>query len=332
MIKPKISIIIPVYNVEKYLKRCLDSVLKQTFTDWEAICVNDGSTDSSGKILAEYATCDKRFKIINKKNGGVSRARNDGIKKSSGKYIMFLDSDDCIHPQTMELVYNFALDNNADLVSFRVDNDLYKQILKGADTAEKLQECYLRNYKLNKIKYKKTDCLINYATERNHSFGRFKVRHCYPVVHLYKRDLLQGIEFNHNIKICEDFPFFTSVLLHDPKTVILNLPLYFYLPNTDSALKSSDAKKLFDNVSLAIMYAFNSVSNSGQTTKWVRVWNKEFLWPFIITLIRASRNLANRYVKKQLVKMTKVGVFDNPPTMRARKYKHRIEKIIHPIS
>ena len=81
---PKISVIIPVYNVEKYLRRCLDSVLAQTFTDWEAICVNDGSSDNSAQILAEYAERDPRFKIITKENGGVSDSRNAGIAIARG--------------------------------------------------------------------------------------------------------------------------------------------------------------------------------------------------------------------------------------------------------
>ena len=323
-----ISIIIPVYKAEKYLRRCLDSVSNQTFPDWEAICINDGSPDKCDKILAEYAKRDKRFKVVNKKNGGVSRARNDGIKKASGKYIMFLDSDDCIHSQTMELAYKFAVKNQADIVSFRIDSKLRKDILCGANPDKVLTKHYSKNFDFNKIKYKKTNCLINYATEKTHKPGRFIVHHCYPVVHLYKCDLLKNITFNSKIKICEDFPFFTSVLERNPSAVIINVPLYFYMPNGSSALGSIDSKKLFDNVSLAIIDAFDSVAKSKQTKIWHSVWEKEFLWPFIIMCVRAAYDLSYVYVKKQLVKMKKLGIFDNPPTLRARKYKHRIEKII----
>ena len=99
----KISIIIPIYKVEKYLQSCLDSVLAQTFKDWEAICVNDGSPDNSGKILTEYAKKDPRIKIITQNNQGPSVARNNGLKQANGKYIFFLDSDDFIHPQLLEI-------------------------------------------------------------------------------------------------------------------------------------------------------------------------------------------------------------------------------------
>ena len=93
---PKISVIIPVYNVEKYLRECLDSLLNQTFKDIEIICVNDGSTDGSLNILNEYASKDSRFIIINQNNQGLSAARNNGLNVAKGDYVAFLDSDDYI--------------------------------------------------------------------------------------------------------------------------------------------------------------------------------------------------------------------------------------------
>ena len=119
--KPKISIIIPMYNVEKYLKRCLDSVRAQTFTDFQAILVDDGSPDKSGEIAESYAALDKRFIVVHKENGGLSDARNVGMSKASGEYIMYLDSDDFIHPQTMEIAYSLAQRDNSDIVSFTYD-------------------------------------------------------------------------------------------------------------------------------------------------------------------------------------------------------------------
>ena len=114
-----ISVIVPVYKVEKYLERCIDSILAQTFNDFEVICVNDGSPDKCGKILEKYAKKDKRIKVITQKNQGSSQARNNGMKKAKGKYIYFLDSDDYIHPQLLEICYEFATKNKAELVSFR---------------------------------------------------------------------------------------------------------------------------------------------------------------------------------------------------------------------
>ena len=105
----KISIIIPIYNIERYLHRCLDSVLNQTFEEWQAILVDDGSTDKSGEIAEEYAAKDNRFVVTHKENGGLSDARNVGISKATGEYIMFVDGDDFIHPQAMEIIYALAI-------------------------------------------------------------------------------------------------------------------------------------------------------------------------------------------------------------------------------
>ena len=115
---PEISIIIPCYKVEKYLPRCLDSVLSQTFSDFEAICVNDGSPDSCGEILADYAAKDSRIKILTQQNQGLSMARNNGLKLARGNFIYFLDSDDFIHPQLLEITHALALQHQADMVSF----------------------------------------------------------------------------------------------------------------------------------------------------------------------------------------------------------------------
>ena len=111
-----ISIIIPVYNVSKYLRVCLDSVINQTYKDLEIICINDGSLDNSLDILKEYSNKDNRIIIIDKKNSGVSAARNDGIERSSGEYLFFIDSDDYIDNDFIEVFYNNAKKNDSDLV------------------------------------------------------------------------------------------------------------------------------------------------------------------------------------------------------------------------
>ena len=98
------SVIIPIYNVAPYLRECLDSLLHQTFADWEALCVDDGSTDGSVAILEEYTAKDSRIKVISKPNGGTASARNAGIKEAQGKYLFFLDSDDWIEPETLQVI------------------------------------------------------------------------------------------------------------------------------------------------------------------------------------------------------------------------------------
>ena len=127
---PKISVIIPVYNTENYLKECLNSVINQTFKDIEIICVNDGSTDNSLSILEEYARTDSRIKIINQKNQGVSSSRNNGIKSARGEYIMFLDSDDLYKPDLCEKVVEKIDSQSPDIVMWGHDCRCDKKIIK----------------------------------------------------------------------------------------------------------------------------------------------------------------------------------------------------------
>lgn len=113
----QVSIIIPVYNTEKYLRECLDSVVNQTFHDIEVICINDGSVDLSGAILDEYALVDPRIKVIHKENGGYGRAMNIGIDMATGEYIGIVEPDDYIESNTVEILYNTAKANELDIVS-----------------------------------------------------------------------------------------------------------------------------------------------------------------------------------------------------------------------
>lgn len=122
--KPEISIIIPVYNAECYLRRCMDSILSQTFENYEIILIDDGSIDESGKICDEYAAADSRIIVIHQKNQGQSVARNNGIQRARGEWIHFVDSDDFIHPQMLELLYKAVKDTSADMaVCRRVEDE-----------------------------------------------------------------------------------------------------------------------------------------------------------------------------------------------------------------
>ncbi len=115
---PKVSVIIPVYNVEKYLRQCLDSVINQTLKDIEIICINDGSTDDSLQILEEYAKKDERIKVISKENGGLSSARNEGLRRVASELCYFLDSDDYIEPNLLETAFNVFSNNDIDYYCF----------------------------------------------------------------------------------------------------------------------------------------------------------------------------------------------------------------------
>ena len=115
---PKISVIIPVYNVESYLSKCIDSILCQTYTDFELLLVDDGSSDASGKICDMYKENDNRIRVFHKKNEGVSKARNLALNNALGEFVIFVDSDDWIEPNTFELVLNQL--ENFDILFFDI--------------------------------------------------------------------------------------------------------------------------------------------------------------------------------------------------------------------
>ena len=112
---PKISVLVPCYNVERYLRQCLDSISAQTFNDMEILCLNDGSTDGTPAIIQEYADKDDRFILINKPNSGYGATMNVGLNTAKGKYIAIVESDDYIEPTMMEVLYNAVEENQLDL-------------------------------------------------------------------------------------------------------------------------------------------------------------------------------------------------------------------------
>lgn len=116
---PKVSIIVPVYNVEAYLHRCIDSILAQTFTDWELLLIDDGSPDRSGEICDEYALKDKRIRVFHKKNGGVSSARNFGLNNACGDWTTFVDSDDFLDRTSLSKMLDLTNHYDSDLFCFK---------------------------------------------------------------------------------------------------------------------------------------------------------------------------------------------------------------------
>lgn len=336
---PAISIVIPIYKVEKYLRRCLDSVLNQTFTDWQAICVDDGSPDRSGKIAEEYAKKDQRFVVIHKENSGVSDARNIGVSCADGDYILFLDSDDFIHPQTLELLYTLALKNDADMVVFRFNKRARMQMKRllqnGGDITSFLPDDYNRLYNLNKIKYRLTENILSKSTERKTFVDNFMVEKCYPVLKMVRRTIVAKHKFIKSI-IIEDFPWWSEIMLDYPRTVITKAPFYFYVPNSSSILGSSKSLFMIQSICKGLKHINKYIISKKISEKDKRIYEREFLWPFIITSMRLVRNLDTQkdinIVKNNFLQMYKLGIFNNPQTMRARKYKRRIEKFISLIS
>ena len=223
----KLSIIIPVYNTELYIKRCLDSVVSQTYENIEIICVDDGSTDNSGKICAEYAEKDARIKYIYKPNGGESSARNAGLRNASGHYIGFIDCDDWIAPDMYATLHHMAKKHNAhvNVVNFYKNTD-----------AEQL---IMQNRKPIKNGCMSARDMMIYALNRDDYTG-----YCsYIWNKLFSADLIRknGLLFDEQIRFGGDVLFHAQVVLSDGCTGVYNdTPLYHYYQRGSSTAHSKD--------------------------------------------------------------------------------------------
>lgn len=220
---PKISIIVPVYQVEKYLRRCVESVLAQTYRNFECILVDDGSTDASGQMCDEYARKYDNFTVIHKENGGLSSARNMAIPRAQGEYLCFFDSDDVLHPQALELMLAAMEKPGADMVSAPLQEFSTPQpeLTTLAEVPQEILE--------------QKDFIDNLLP---HNFGRICVTACGK---LYRREIFDQIRYPEG-KIYEDLHVYLDVLLRCRRIVVLSKPLYYYYTNPASITRSDYLK------------------------------------------------------------------------------------------
>ena len=245
---PLISVIVPVYNVEKYLKQCLDSILVQTFSNIEIICVNDGSTDNSRKILEEYKNKDSRIKIVDKKNGGLSSARNAGMKVAVGEFISFIDSDDWIEPTMLEKLYESMTTHNTDITICAV-HQFDEQKQKNDDSN--------KYYTLEYFDESFDNCAFSYVDVRP-----FIMDVCVMAWNkLYRRSHIDECqaEFPEGL-IFEDGPFFFSIFFKTKRVSIVRDFLYNYRINRTGSIIQKAGKKFLDVIDV-VELMFNSIKN-----------------------------------------------------------------------
>lgn len=248
---PKISIIMPIYNVEQYLEQCLDSCINQTLEDIEVICVNDGSSDNSLQILENYAKKDARIKIINQENQGISETRNNGFKSASGDYILFLDSDDWLKENACEIAYNQIIENNNDFVYF--SHLIY------SESTGKYREVSIAKF-IEKIKDERQ---INLKKVKNANY----VFNAYVWNKLYKRQWL----IKNNIcfiegKGEEDLPYTILVYLNSNSMSYIKKPLYIYRERSNSLTWTVNINNLVKSRDIPIQYISNA-QDSGNMFK-----------------------------------------------------------------
>ena len=225
----EVSIIVPVYQVEHYIRRCIDSILAQSFTDFELILVDDGSTDRSGQICDEYARMDARVKVVHTKNVRAAEARNKGINLARGNYLMFIDSDDSIAPTMVESLYQSILEKNADIASCN-----YLYFWKN-DSAKD----FPTNVKLEVLSG--TEIFYKRKNERNYGY--------WTVVwnKLYKKEIFENIRFRSG-KYFEDEFFANDIYQMDIKIVTIPECLYYYRQHENSTMRKKSIEKSFDMI------------------------------------------------------------------------------------
>ena len=280
-----ISIIIPCYNAEKTIKRCLESVISQTYKNIEIVIINDGSIDKTDSIIKKYIN-DNRIKYYNRSNHGIGKTRNFGIKEATGEYITFLDSDDYLPNDAIDNLYKLAQKNKLDLVvsDYYVDNKNIK--------SEKIKSFPITNVKNNP----------NLIFDINLA----------PWNKLYKKELIENIKFEENLKY-EDAPFVIESIIKAKKIGKLDKETYYYVVNSNSETTIRD-ERIFDIFKILDIIG-RLVENKKQLTEVYKTLCIRIICNYNIQQ-RYQKKLktANRFINKGFYYMKKVDP----------KYKHSV--------
>lgn len=273
--KALISIIIPVYKVEKYLEKCIQSVINQTYENLQIILVDDGSPDNCGKICDEYAKKDHRIEVIHKSNGGLSDARNKGLEIAKGEYIGFVDSDDYIEADMYEVLYNLLKQYNADVSICNFYTVSQEKIaIKNADNG-------IKEY--NRIEILKEILLDNNI--QSYAWNK-----------LYKRELFGEIKYPVGKKY-EDIGTTFYLLEKCNKVVVTGKPEYYYINRQDSIVNNVTETTITDYIEL-IMQRYDYIE---ENIKELSSYNKNYLKRILKTAEQdiKSLNKVGDYTKKK---------------------------------
>lgn len=268
---PKISVIIPVYGVEKYITKCIESIKQQVFTDFEAILVNDGTKDNSVAVAEQAIAGDERFIILHKENGGQGSARNMGLDQARGDYIAFIDSDDWIEPEYLKAMYEKIIAEDADVCTCDV---LY------VDINGKI----VREFKNNPLGYyENNDYLMAYWYISNFMWDK-----------LFKSDVFDGVRFDTSMRTNEDV-YLLFELLYGKRIVSAPGSLYNYLQRPAATSKGAPPTFIQDRVKIiqkqlkfSERLEYNKIDEEYPNL----VYLKHFLFNTIVTLGRYSKKYA----------------------------------------
>ncbi len=277
---PKISIIVPVYNVEKYLNRCLDSILAQSFTDWECILVDDGSPDNSGRICDEYAVKDSRFRVFHKENGGVSSARNLGLEKTTGEWVVFVDSDDTLWQNALETMM---------LKSSGNDMSIFNLQFKYESGKERHQEILERQVSSMQV----INELLCYKTNGG------------PVAKLFNASIAKSLKFKEELTIGEDLFYNIEFLLKSKKDVnVYNDIVYDYCINTESVMQQEDNRTKYYKMNQIVDFVFESKDAFDKSINYFKIVN-------ILQPNFAAGLLPSKKERTEILSLYRMGIPDD---------------------
>lgn len=293
----KISIIVPVYNVEAYLRRCLDSLIHQTCKEIEIVIINDGSTDKSQLIIDEYILKYHNIKSIIQKNKGLSEARNNGIRNSSGDFIAFVDSDDWIDENMMNDMYNLAIKHSAEIVVCSLQNvDIYGNIIKKLPQSHQLPE----------------------KIDLSEDFTIFEEMSCFACNKIFKRELFNEISFPSNLHF-EDVATIPRLFLKAKTVAKTNKFFYYYLIRNGSITRNFTIKgiNMLDAIEMVKQDFFKS-----NYKKNIDEWKKFIIFQGFYSFLAYYAFVNDNDVKKQMFdKLKKILKIENISKWQIFQYK-----------
>lgn len=297
MLQPVISLIIPIYNVEQFLQHTLESVQSQTWKDFEALCINDGSLDGSADIIKEFAKKDERFKFIDKENGGLSSARNLGLKLAKGQYVMYLDGDDFLHPQAMEVAIDAIRRANTDICRFgyqevQVDENVEPELIS-------------KDYKITMIDEPVFDYIKSRSVPKVLVWNK-----------IYKTALAKSVTF-YPISPGEDDVYSLQIMMKTPKLAIIQPTLVYYVQNPKSVMHTISEERKLENSEVLEKYV-SEILKDLVAENYNSEHHKE--------ICQYLRNTERTFFKNLLVKPMKKGISRAELAQRYAQYKERMAK------
>ena len=310
--KDLISIILPVYNVEKYLDKCMETIINQTYKNLEIILVDDGSPDNCPHMCDEWATKDKRVKVIHKPNGGVSTARNEGLKVAKGNFIGFVDPDDFIDVTMYEELYKCIKEKDAHMAMCRFTKTTengeiinYIETRFNDITNENIFLFYLLNYYFKKDGNIYTDNIMG---------SNWRV--------LYKRDFIGTQKFIEGVALAEDLIFNMELIKKDTKIALVDKSLYYYLIRNASALHTYNEKKINDQIILA--NTLHKILKNKVSTEMLNAYDFREYFNMILTVVSSNDKNLYKKVKNRIDELslnTKEKYKDYKKYLKSKRFK-----------